>query len=49
MVNPKRKFTVTIALTNIEMKQELCPQSRACAGPMPLVYTIITFAAYLGT
>ncbi|WZZ79408.1 hypothetical protein YC2023_099980 [Brassica napus] len=29
------KFTTTITLANIEMKQKLCPQPRACTGKMP--------------
>ncbi|WZZ26897.1 hypothetical protein YC2023_010298 [Brassica napus] len=30
-----------LTLANIEMKQELCPQLRACAGAMPLIYRMI--------
>jgi len=37
MINPKRKIHSYNNPKNIEMKQELCPQFRACAGAIPLI------------
>ena len=37
MINPKHKIHNYNDLANIEMKQELCPQLRACAEATPLV------------
>ena len=40
MINPKHKIHNYNNAKNIEMKHELCPQLRACAEAMPLVYIV---------